>query len=418
MEKLENPIPLIIRNDVPAFVIEYLYNNKLIEKSWAVNETQFLFISGRLLGMIANDVPIYLMNAPGNENNIINLLKGKVGAYYENLNSENLEIPLRNVNVGGIFPKIIILNNCNVRRLCITAGDSAPKKQVSLIQSNIDLIQSSDFNFDFFEYFDVIKDTEIGAIAHKHGSPPFITEHQSTFSFRDLPIGVIYTDAMIVNLSNIDYSTIILHPQANEAIFQLKSCQFTFNRHLLSKYLKIGKGIIGSLGVSYRKFYFSGFWGHIDEKWADIDLSFQKNAFIAENTLKILQEKSSILQSSESYNRYLYFFNSRNSKIKRLLYWFNGAYYNILIPAITVILSVAAFFLIFWLQKRPPSDIYLLVEPKSLLKDYLFSPIEFSANAIDFGKYTFIAALATFVYSSFCLLLALRRKFGFPNELR
>lgn len=326
----------------------------------------------------------------------------------------NWELDLDTVSLRGIRPKFLIIDDSSIDHLKVTHSNN-PHTVIIANNSRIKLLQSSVENFNFTNIIKVHKGFSMVALVHRHGDRPLIDGDQRQFAISNVEVQGIYTDASHVSLNDLRNVNAIIHPQPSEASFFLKSVGFSFDLGRLQSGLMWKSKAKPSRSLWKR--YFANPAKTTDDRWSRVDLSLADNAALAESTIKALYERSSLMVSNEEYSRYLYFLNSRTSKLRRFLYWFNGAYYNVQIPLLATSLFLGGMILSLLHGKKAISELFMIIDPKHLISNYLFSDLSIT-NAIDFSKYGFALCLLPFYYSLFCLGLALKRKFGFPNELK
>ena len=390
-------------------LIEYLRGRRLILKTGTWCGIEFAFISDELTAVLTRKAIVQIIGL-GNIQNVLPAVS--IMVFKATIRNWNLDIS--KLSLLGLKPKYLILDQCSIEHMNIgRTGDNA--YSILAVDTRIQLLQATMSNFQFAAFFHNPIGLAIGAIIHWGGDAPAKAGTNVDFDISNVDVQGIYTDATRVSMNDLHGLMTIIHPQPTEANFYLKSVSFHFDLTGMQSSLMWKSGAKAS--VSWWRTYFSNPAKATDPRWQRLDLSLAENAALAESTIKALYQRSSLIVSNEDYVRYLYYLNSRPSKLRRLAYWFNGAYYNVKIPFISTFLFLIGMACALVSGNRPVSEMFMAIDPKHLIGSYLLSDISF-AHPIAVSKYIFTVCLLSLYYSLFCLGLAIKRKFGFPNELQ
>lgn len=341
-------------------------------------------------------------------------LRSTIGVLINRAEIGNWELDLGAVSLQGMRPKFLIINESTIDCLNVTHNND-PHTLIIANNSKVKLLKTSVENFQFVNIITAHTQFSITALVHRRGDSPLIKDDRRYFTISNVEVQCIYSDASNISLNDLSNLKAIIHPQPTEASFFLKSVIFRFDlKPLVAGLMWKSKP---KATLAWWREYFANPAVSTDERWARIDMGLAENVALAESTIKALYERSSLIVSNEDYSRYLYYLNSRSNKVRRVLYWFNGAYYNIKIPFIGTLVCLGGMIGALVWGNRPVSDMFMTIDPKHLISNYLLSDLSF-AHPIAFTKYLFAACFLPFFYSLFCLGLALKRKFGFPNEIK
>ncbi len=135
------------------------------------------------------------------------------------------------------------------------------------------------------------------------------------------------------------------------------------------------------------------------------------------NSFVYIRNLTGLRSEQNAIDRYINYFRSREDKFHKLLFWFNGGYFKIIIPLIFVIISmILSKVIVDTYNLYPKADsMSLLFNPKELMTEVILKDFNFNPQNIYLPRF-FIAILAvSSAYSLFCFLAAVRKRYGFQK---
>ena len=137
------------------------------------------------------------------------------------------------------------------------------------------------------------------------------------------------------------------------------------------------------------------------------------------NTLKELSKEPGIHSEESDLLRYYYYFKSRGTFLGHILFWINEGYFNILRPLCILLVCLSIFTFIIK-NDYSSSTIMYLFSPVKLLTEVVFSsvPKDFIRIIICLLKRLLLtSSYMSIIYSSWSILIALNRRYGFPKNI-
>jgi hypothetical protein len=414
----EDNIHLILSKKTPTGAYAFLGHHGQIRQVGMIDDFGIFHLSKQILHLVAHNQNFFPPPTTISQDDLRAYIRHNLCILIDGHANIDIELSSNGLQVSSFATNTVILRNTKIEKMVIKRSDSDERLKIYGEGSQISILFTDIHQFMPNQIFPGSPGVSIGAIIHKTTEFPNSEQSTTAFSMRDLTFSYLYSDAQAISISNIDLPFILCHPQPTSAIFNFKSVRLTFNRVLISKFVRIRGAIREKQYISsYWTFYAGQSEANIEAEFSMIDLASRKNAQMAELTLKHMHENSSLMITAEAYGRMLYFFNTRGSSFRRLLYWFNGAYFNIFLPLLGAILFLTILAAALFYERRALSDLTYIIDPKSLISDFLFEAGRSSMASYGL-RIGFMLTLALFYYSIACLFLALKRRFGFPNELR
>lgn len=423
------PAPMQLRqldsNDVRCIVdpveepldnsaIEEIQSRGWIESKVTLNTRTVYILDSRFARMLlANRAPHNIPVESGRMLDLNRELRKAMAFYLKDEIISNLRVTIKHISFDATRIHHLFFDNVNVEHLEI---DNVPFR-ISGQLSSVRRLTSSQRVLNLNQLFP-IRGVNLEIIEHNitgEGS----NEIEPFFSSTDISFDFLYTEATNINLKDMNNPFIALSPSHKDCKLTITNVHFTFNKDLIQRYLIFDKIKIQTQSAlsKWFNFYFKSSIRDSNPGKSRFDLGMKINCMLAEGLMKRLFTDTSILISAEDYSRFVYYFNSRGSWIRRLLYWFNGSYYNIGKPLAVLVLSLISMGLALWFDYQSLSNMFFMIDFKSLFEKYLFANISWELGAIAPAKYLFGTSLILSYYSLFCAFLGMKRRYGFPAEI-
>jgi len=194
-------------------------------------------------------------------------------------------------------------------------------------------------------------------------------------------INEIVTNSKIINMKNVN---IQLFKHTNLSIH----CDFSFE----TVFINYNKSILGRVSKKEEKDYL--------------------------NSYKMLFGNSGLFSQKYTIEKYINYFLSRDNWFFKMLFWFNGGYTNYLGPIISISLTLGLMsYFLFSNQDIYANNNITLVPifyPIDMFKTVILNSFTAQFSLI---KLMLIFCEIVYIYSVFCLITFVKRKFGFKKEI-